>query len=101
MLESFLIKLEDCIFLQNEEVIQKADARSLPPTADRVNLPARERVKYVWIRIDKEIDGKVYTFLSPPFVQSLESLKIRIEFYGKSFVHYDHDNPREYYFTIE
>jgi hypothetical protein len=101
MLESFLIKLEDCIFLQNEEVVQQADARSMPAMPEKEKQPAGDRIKYVWIRIEKEINGQKYTFLSPPFVQSLESLKIRIEFYGKSFVHYEHDNPRDYYFTIE
>ena len=53
MLESFLIKLEDCIFLQNEELVEKADTLSLPGALDKMHNPTEERIRYVWIRIDK------------------------------------------------
>lgn len=98
---SFHIQLDECTFLMGSKMFEK-ESFSYPGTLDDLiyNNGKDNQIELVVIKVTKKIYDTEFYFYSPPCSNSVDDLRIRIEFLKSVVVYYDEQNPKDYYFKF-
>ena len=95
--DRFLIDIDDCKFIHSSEQIN-VNITSNAATALDYHKPSYRTS--IWIRIDKLINDKAYSFLSPELAFDVDNLKLKLELFKASFVYYNRHDPASYFFEL-
>jgi hypothetical protein len=99
-LKSFYVQLDECTSLSGSRVIDD-EHFNYPGTLDlEYNNDTHAQIDLVTIKVTKKINDVDYHFYSPPYSNSMDDLRIRIEFLKSFVIHYNEQDPNEYSFEF-
>lgn len=98
---SLQVELDECTFLSGSSACERGFF-SYPGFVDDFlnNRDEGIQIGLVVIKVTKKIGGRAYNFISQPCSDTVDNLRIRIEILKTIVIHYNSQNPNEYYFEF-